>query len=273
MTRAAAGSPPVVSHAETVMGTVVSFLVVPGGQADNVVAHAISSAGAELHYADAIFSTWDPRSPVSRLRRGAVSLDAVPPEVAEVLDLCRSVRALSGGWFDPWAATGGVDPTGLVKGWAVDRALAVLRDAGMTAAMVNGGGDIAVFGPPPVADSHAEQADGEPGWRIGIRHPWRAGALAAIITGVTAAIATSGRYERGEHLFSPQDRPLAAVASATITGPSLAMADALATALAVGGDDVLGLVAGLDGYEAYLIRADGTEADTGGITFGVSVTP
>jgi FAD:protein FMN transferase len=268
MTSAAARWPPVVSHAEPVMGTVVSFSVVPGGQTDADVSRAIRSACDELHHADAVFSTWDPLSPVSRLRRGVLAIDEAPPEVAEVLDLCRVARAASGGWFDPWAATGGVDPTGLVKGWAVDRALAVLRNAGVAAAMVNGGGDIAVSGLPPDADGPAEPADREPGWRIGIRHPWRRDALAAIITGVTAAIATSGRYERGEHLFSPQDRPLAAVASATIIGPSLAMADALATALAVGGDDVLGLVAELDGYEAYLIRSDGTEADTGGIAFG-----
>jgi FAD:protein FMN transferase len=268
MTSAAARRPPVVRHAEPVMGTVVSFSVVPGGNTDADVSRAIRSACTELHHADAVFSTWDPQSPVSRLRRGVVAIDEVPPEVADVLDLCRVARAASGGWFDPWAATGGVDPTGLVKGWAVERALAVLRDAGVTAAMVNGGGDIAVFGPPPVDDSHAATSDDDIGWRIGIRHPWRADALAAIITGVTAAIATSGRYERGEHLFSPQDRPLAAVASATITGPSLAMADALATALAVGGDEVLGLVGELNGYEGYLIRTDGTEADTGGIAFG-----
>lgn len=268
MTSAAAGRPLVASHAEPVMGTVVSFSVVPGGCADADVSRAIRSACTELHRVDAVFSTWDPQSPVSRLRRGVLALEEVPPEVAEVLDLCRVARAASGGWFDPWAATGGVDPTGLVKGWALERALAVLRDAGMTAAMVNGGGDIAVFGPLPVDNDHPVPADGGTGWRIGIQHPWRTNALAAIITGVTAAIATSGRYERGEHLFSPQDRPPAAVASATITGPSLAMADALATALAVGGDDVLGLVAGLRGYEGYLIRADGTEADTGGITFG-----
>jgi thiamine biosynthesis lipoprotein len=268
MTSAAARRPPVVSHAEPVMGTVVSFSVVPGGLPDPEASRAIAAACAGLHHADAVFSTWDPGSPVSRLRRGVLAIDEVPPEVAEVLQLCRAARAASGGWFDPWAATGGVDPTGLVKGWAVERALAVLRDAGVTAAMVNGGGDIAVFGPPPVDDDHEPTGSGDIGWRIGIRHPWRADALAAIVTGVRAAIATSGRYERSQHLFSPQNRPLAAVASATITGPSLAMADALATALAVGGDHVLGLVAELHGYEGYLIRADGTEADTGGIAFG-----
>lgn len=247
-----------VSHAEAVMGTVVSITVVPGGPSSQPTGLAIESACAALHRADQIFSTWDPQSPVSRLRRGAATLRDLPAEVTQVLDLCEEARRASGGWFDPWSLPGGVDPTGLVKGWAVDQALAILRQAGMPAAMVNGGGDIAVFGAP------------EPGqkWRIGIRHPWRADALAAVVD-VTAAIATSGSYERGQHLVSPfTGRPSSQAASATVTGPSLAFADALATALAVGGDAVLAMLAGLDGYDGYLIRPDGSEADTGGIAFG-----
>lgn len=246
-----------ISHAESVMGTVVSFTVLSNEPRD-VIATAIRAACAGLHRVDAVFSTWKPDSPVSRMRRGESALGDLPAEVGEVLRLCAAARAATDGWFDPWAAPGGVDPTGLVKGWAVARALAVLQEAGVTAAMVNGGGDIAVCGEPP----------GQPGgWRIGIRHPWRADGLAAIITDVTSAVATSGRYERGHHLYSPAGRPAAATASATVTGPSLAMADAFATALAVGGDEVLRLIDALDGYEAYLIRADGTEADTGGVAF------
>lgn len=241
------------------MGTAVSFAVASDEPRD-VVAAAIRSACAVLHRADDVFSTWNSQSAVSRMRRGEVQLGDVPAEVTEVLRLCEAARRATGGWFDPWAAPGGVDPTGLVKGWAVERALGVLKDAGIAAAMVNGGGDIAVFGQPPGA--------GGTGWRIGIRHPWRPDGLAAIVTGVTAAIATSGCYERGQHLYSPAGKRIAPVASATVTGPSLAMADAIATALAVGGDDVLSLVASLDGYEGYLIRGDGSETDTGGITFG-----
>jgi thiamine biosynthesis lipoprotein len=248
---------PAVSHAEPVMGTVVSFAVVPGGQSGRAVAEAIGAACAALHQADAIFSTFDPHSPVSRLRRGAARLGDLPAEVAEVLELCAGARQASGGWFDPWAIPAGVDPTGLVKGWAVERALAVLREAGMAAAMVNGGGDIAVFGAPAPGQA----------WRAGIGHPWRPGALAAILE-VTAAVATSGSYERGPHLLSPfTGQPASRAASATITGPSLALADALATALAVGGDEVLATVAGLDGYAGYLIRPDGSEAHTPGTTF------
>jgi thiamine biosynthesis lipoprotein len=240
------------------MGTAVSFSVVSGEPRD-VVSAAIRRACAVLHRADAVFSTWNSQSPVSRMRRGEAQPGELPAEVTEVLRQCEVARRATGGWFDPWAAPGGVDPTGLVKGWAVERALGELKDAGMAAAMVNGGGDIAVFGQPPGSDGA--------GWRIGIRHPWRPDGLAAIVTGVTAAIATSGRYERGQHLYGPPGKRLAAVASATVTGPSLAMADAIATALAVGGDHVLPLVAGLDGYDGYLIRGDGSEIDTGGISF------
>ncbi len=255
--RTAGQGPPLITHAETAMGTVFSFSVARGGLPLTAVRDAVEPACAALHWADAVFSTWDRQSPVSRLRRGEATLGGLPPEVGEVLELCRAARAASGGWFDPWAMPGGVDPTGLVKGWAVERALAVLRDAGMPAALINGGGDLAAFGGP---------APGE-AWRVGVRHPWRPGALAGIIE-VGAAVATSGTYERGSHLIDPRTgRAGSRAASATVTGPSLALADALATAVAVGGDDALAMVAGLDGYEAYLIRPDGTEEDTGGITF------
>lgn len=254
----ASGESHLVRHSELVMGTVVSFSVA-GDEPHDVIAGAIRSACAVLHRADAVFSTWNSQSPVSRMRRGEAQPGDLPAEVTEVLRKCEAARRATGGWFDPWAAPGGVDPTGLVKGWAVERALAVLKDAGIITAMVNGGGDIAVLGQPPGSAGN--------GWRIGIRHPWRPDGLAAVVTGVTAAIATSGRYERGEHLYSPPGKRIAAIASATVTGPSLAMADAIATALTVGGDNVLTLVADLDGYEGYLIRDDGSETDTGGITF------
>jgi FAD:protein FMN transferase len=250
-------SAPAIRHSEHVMGTVVSFAVLPGELSAQAAARAIASACAVLHGADATFSTWDPDSPVSRLRRGSAALTDLPPEVAQVLEQCEEARKTSGGWFDPWAIPGGVDPTGLVKGWAAEQALTVLREAGTQAAMINAGGDVAVFG---------TLAPGQ-GWRVGIRHPWRSDALAAIVD-VTAAIATSGSYERGSHLIDPFTGGLASrAASATVTGPSLALADALATAVAAGGDEALSIVARLKDYAGYLIRPDGSEADTGNMTF------
>jgi thiamine biosynthesis lipoprotein len=194
---------------------------------------------------------------MSLLRSGQLGLDGVPPEIPRVIELCRQARVLSKGWFDPWAMPGGMDPTGLVKGWAVEQALAVVQAAGVDAAVVSGGGDIALLGCPPAGGA----------WRIGIRHPWRADALACVLE-ANAAVATSGCYERGRHLLNPRSRsrPLS-TASATVTGACLALVDALATALAVAGDEALELVSSLDGYEAYLIRADGSEDATAGIVF------
>ena len=294
---------PLTTHAEPVMGTVFSFTVVHGDLPPDAVRAALAAACQVLHHCDALFSTWDPASPVSRFRRGEAALSQMPPEFTEVLRECRAAKEASGGWFDPWAVPGGFDPTGLVKGWATERALEKLRGAGLPGALINGGGDVAVFGSP--ADAHR--------WRVGIRHPWRADALACVIEvgqgpvreerglepaggsgpwgpgacprgelgrggGVEAsrvpprasiaAVATSGPYERGAHLIDPATgQPSSRAASATVTGPSLALADALATGVAVGGDEALAVVAGVDGYAAYLIRPDGSEADTGGIAF------
>jgi thiamine biosynthesis lipoprotein len=248
---------PLTTHAEPVMGTVFSFTAVHGDLPPDAVRAALAAACRLLHRCDALFSTWDPASPVSLLRRGEAALGQMPPEFTEVLRECRAAKQASGGWFDPWAMPGGFDPTGLVKGWAAEQALEALRSAGLSGALINGGGDVAVFGSP--ADGHR--------WRVGIRHPWRADALACVIE-AGAAVATSGRYERGAHLIDPATgRPASRAASATVTGPSLALADALATGVAVGGDEALAVVAGLDGYAAYLIRPDGSETDTGGIVF------
>jgi FAD:protein FMN transferase len=248
---------PVATRAEPVMGTVVSFAVLPGDLTDAELCSALEAACAVLHRAEAVFSTWDPQSAVSRLRRGAAGPGPLPAEVAEVTALCQLARDVSGGWFDPWALPGGYDPTGLVKGWAVDGALAALRQAGVPAAIVNGGGDLAAFGSPAPRQR----------WRAGIRHPWQPNALAAVVE-VGAAVATSGTYERGAHLVDPRTgRPGSRAASATVTGPSLALADALATALAVGGDAALDAVAALESYDGYLIRPDGSEASTVGFAF------
>jgi thiamine biosynthesis lipoprotein len=247
------GLPP--THAEQVMGTVVS-LSAAAAVAESRWRRVVASACAELHRVDEAFSPWKPGSVVSRLRRGELAEIEAPDDVVEVLALCRRARELSGGWFDPWALPGGVDPSGLVKGWAVERAARCLRAGGIAAAAVNGGGDVTLFGRPP---------GGGP-WRIGIRHPWRANALAAVVESDGGAVATSGPYERGEHLFDPHTAtPTVRAASATVTGPDLAIADALATALAVAGPGGLAMIEALDGHEAHLVGLDGAEHTTSGM--------
>jgi thiamine biosynthesis lipoprotein len=247
---------PALHHLEDVMGTVVTIDVYTSQPSPHGLSARLATALATLHRADEVFSTWQPDSPVSRLRRGEITLAEAPPEVAGVLRLCARARDLSGGWFDPWAMPGGVDPTGYVKGWAAQRALAAFHDndndSHITGAIVNAAGDIATFGGLP---------DGTP-FRIGITDPASPRRLAEVVT-LTGAIATSGTYERGNHLIDPHSgQPAARVASASVTGPDLGLADALATALAVGGAPVLDRIDAIDGYAAFTIGADGRQSWT-----------
>ncbi len=238
------------------MGTVVILDVLSeDGAAPPALYAAVAQARALLQRADAVFSLWKPESPMSRLRRGELELAEAPPEVARVLELCERARMMTRGWFDPWAMPGGLDPTGLVKGWAASEALGVLVSSGHLDAMVNAGGDIAVSGSP----------QGGGAWRIGVQHPTCRDRLAAVIE-VDGAIATSGTYERGAHLVDPRSgRRRAGFASATVTGPDLALADAAATALAVAGTEGLEMVEVTDGYEALAIAYDGSAFATPGL--------
>jgi thiamine biosynthesis lipoprotein len=241
--------PRTIHHLEHVMGTVVTIDLYNQTELSTAAASShLARARTILQHADAVFSTWKPDSPISRLRRGEITCEQTPPEVAEVLEHCMIARGLSGGWFDPWAMPGGVDPTGYVKGWAAQKALAALVSTEIPGALVNAAGDIAGFGGPAL---------GEP-FRVGVIDPFSRGDLACIVQ-LVGAIATSGTYERGNHLIDPHSgRPSVRVASASVTGPDLGLADALATAAAIGGEEALALIEVIEGYEALIITFDRT---------------
>lgn len=149
-----------------------------------------------------------------------------------------------------------VDLGGIAKGFAVDRAVALLAAAGVTHATVNAGGDIRLLG----------DRQGEP-WRIGIQHPRRPDGLLATLALSGGAVVSSGDYERffeagGEryhHLFDPRSGyPARACRSVTVVAPSAALADALATAAFVlGPAQGLALVEAFAGSAGLIVAADG----------------
>jgi thiamine biosynthesis lipoprotein len=242
----------ILHHDEEVMGTIVTFDLYDDDTASDKVVLFLKEAVAVLHEADDVFSTYKEHSPLSRLRRGEITLEECPREVEEVLELCKTARTISDGWFDPWSMPGGVDPTGYVKGWAAQRSLDVLRDSGVSGALINAAGDSTGFGGPRLGAQ----------FRTGIVDPSATQQLACIVQS-PGAVATSGIYERGWHLIDPHTgRPSARAASATVTGTDLGLADALATALAVAGEQALPLIEALDDYEALVIGYDDTSAMT-----------
>jgi FAD:protein FMN transferase len=195
-----------------------------------------------FRWVDEAFSTYKPASEVSRLARGELALEDASPVVREVLRRCEDLRLETRGYFDA-RADGHLDPSGLVKGWSVDRAAALLEDAGLRHYAVSAGGDMRLRGGP---------------WRVGIQHPRERDRVAAVLEAADLAIATSGAYARGPHIVNPYTRrPPAGVLSVTVVGPELATADAYATAaFAMGGDAAAHWVARLRDYDAMIILED-----------------
>ena len=229
---------------EHVMGTTVSIDVrepsVPDGALDEAIAW--------FHDVDRRFSPYRAGSEVSRVRDGRLSFEDASADVRAMFTLADQLRERTDGFFDPrsFHADGRPDPTGVVKGWAVDEAVGRLRLAGARNVKVVAGGDLVALGEPD---------EGRP-WRIGIRHPDDASAVAAVLEVRDLAVATSGLYERGDHIVNPHtgDVPRA-LRSMTVVGPNLTLADAYATAAFAMGEAGPGWIAGLPGFGAIAITA------------------
>ena len=201
----------------------------------------VEPAFAWLEHVDATFSTYKDDSEISRLDRGELRLQDCSPEVDEVLTRCLELERETRGYFHVRAG-GRLDPSGLVKGWAVAGAAQRLEAAGARRFFINAGGDVATRGGP---------------WRIGIRHPLELDQIAAVVAGDDLAVATSGEYERGRHVLDPHTgEPPEGLLSVTIVGADLATADAYATAAFAMGADGPVWTATLDGFEALCITAD-----------------
>ena len=240
------------------MGTVFSFDI--RDPATPVILRALEEAVAWLHHVDEVFSTHRPDSVISRLGRGELSVAQCGPEVAEVLRLCDEAVRVSGGWFSHLPG-GRLDPSGMVKGWAIERASAILYGAGARNTCVNGGGDLQLRG---------EAAPGTP-WRIGVAHPAGPGRLGAVVAGRDCAVATSGTVEPGPHALDPRTgEPATELFSLTLTGRGLTWTAAFATAAFAMGAGAWAWVESLDGHEALAITSAGHTWRTSGFP---AVTP
>jgi FAD:protein FMN transferase len=237
-------------HVEHCMGTVFTLDVRDPGAWGGAIAAAV----AWLHHVDAVFSTYRAGSDISRIRRGELAAADADPDVLPVLALAAEVEAETGGWFSLFP-DGGLDPTGLVKGWAIERAGDVLHDHGCRNHAINGGGDVQLAG---------EAAPGRP-WTVGISDPHDRRRVLTTLTGRDFAVATSGTAERGAHIVDPHaGTPADALASVTVVGRSLTRVDAYATAAFARGAGARSWIEGLAGYEAVVVEPDGATAVTSG---------
>ena len=225
------------------MGTVFSLDV----RAPGIDHTGIDAVVAWLHWVDETFSTYQADSQISRLGRGELAIGQCPPEVREILERCNELETETDGYFSAYAG-GALDPSGLVKGWAIQRASEMLAAAGSINHCVNGGGDVQCTG---------SAAPGTP-WRIGIADPLSPGELAGVVAGHDVAVATSGSAERGAHIIDPHtEMRTNALAGVTVVAAQLATVDAYATAAFAMGGRAPAWIESKPGYHALIIYADG----------------
>ncbi len=202
---------------------------------------AFEAVFSHFRQIDAVYSPYKSDSVVSRLDRGEMDIGDCSREVQEVFAACALAKQRSGGYFDIFHQ-GHTDPSGYVKGWSIGQAASLLRDRDCKDFFIEAGGDVQVSG---------HNREGLP-WRVGLKHPKQQGKFAKVVRLVDAAIATSGSYERGQHIYNPHtgvavDDPI----SLSVIGRDITEADVLATtAFAMGPTAGLKFVAsaGLEGY-------------------------
>jgi FAD:protein FMN transferase len=203
---------------------------------------------------DRTFSPFRAVSEVTLYRNGLTSAGRHSQQFDEVLRSCDDLRSITRGAFDPWAVPGGFDPSGYVKGWAAGRASALLREGGLGDHLVNAGGDICATGD--------ERPGSGAGWTVGILNPHAPSEVVEVVSLVDCAMATSGRYERGEHIVDPSTgRPARVVDSATVVGPDAGIADAVASAAMVCGGASMDWFGELGpDWSLYLVIGDSAHA-------------
>lgn len=233
---------------ELIMGMPITVEVIGGTDA------ILRSVFDHFRHVDAVFSTYKPSSEISRFNRGELLKDDLSEEVTAVLSECDRYKRDTQGFFDIARPDGGTDPSGLVKGWSINDAAHLISKAGFKNFFVSAGGDVQTGG---------HNSDSEP-WRIGITNPFEPTKFAKQVALSGQAIATSGTYERGPHIYNPHTgEPATEVVSLSVIGPHIYETDVLATAAFVMGKPGLEFLQGR-GYEACMISTNQTVALTPG---------
>ncbi len=220
------------------------------------VAATLAEAFAYLEAVDQRFSTYKTDSEIMRMNRGEVACGEASEEMRDVLALAERTKAETDGYFDIRRPDGLLDPSGVVKGWAIHGAAKLIHDRGYQQYVVNAGGDLATSG---------ENAKGEP-WSIGIRNPFATEEIVKVVYPRGKGVATSGSYIRGAHIYNPHapEEELTDVVSLTVLGPDVLEADRYATAAFAMGKGGVAFIERLPGFEAYAIDALGIATLTSG---------
>lgn len=228
---------------------------------------ALNQTFTYFEYVDKKFSTYKDDSEITRINNGELDATEYSPPMREILLVAEETKQITNGYFDITKTDGKIDPSGIVKGWAIYNAAKLLLEKGFHNFYIEAGGDIQAEG----LNSKGEK------WSVGIRNPFNNDPSQAIIKVINISncgMATSGNYLRGDHIYNPKQREkrIDDIVSLTIIGPNVYEADRFATAAFAMGKAGIQFIESLPGFEGYLVEKNGQATLTTGFSkFCVSV--
>lgn len=203
-----------------------------------------------FEYVDEKFSPFKIGSEVSLINSGTLKENEYSADMKEILNLAEQTKIITGGYFDIRRPDGKIDPSGIVKGWAIRNAAIILTNSGCKIFYVDAGGDI---------EAHGKF------WAVGIRNPFNRYENVKVVNIKDKGIATSGTYIRGDHIYNPKNsEKINDIVSLTVIGPDIYEADRMATAAYAMGKDGINFIEKLFGFEGYMIDDKGIATMTSG---------
>lgn len=223
----------------------------------------IDAVFASFEAVDLRFSTYKADSEIGMINRAGLAEADYSDEMREVLALAEQTKRETDGFFDIRRPDGSLDPSGIVKGWAIRNAANMVTASGARDFFIDAGGDIQSSGKNPSGNE----------WSVGIRNPFHAGQIIKVVHPRGRGVATSGTYVRGQHLHNPHapHRPIIDIVSLTVIGPDVLEADRFATGAFAMGKAGIFFVEQMPDLEGYVVDSSGIATQTGG--FGAYCKP
>ncbi len=216
---------------------------------------ALTAVFDYFQYVDEKFSTYKEASEIMQINRQELALENASSDMQAIFTAAEQTRQETYGYFDI-RHKGMIDPSGIVKGWAIYNAAEILHRMGYCNFYVDAGGDIEAVG----------KNDQGQDWRVGIRNPFNINEIVKVIAVTNCGVATSGTYIRGQHIYNPKTDADASdeIVSLTVVGRNIYEADRFATAAFAMGRDGIVFIEQLEGFEGYMIDAQGIATLTSG---------
>lgn len=238
-------------QSKNIMGMPITVEVV-GVEDENI----LDSIFSYFVTVDETFSTYKDTSEISQINRGELNSEDASGNVKEILKLAEQTKKETNGYFDIVRNDKTIDPSGIVKGWAIHEAAKILVSKGLDHFYIDAGGDVQVSKPLSSPDS----------WKVGIQNPFNSSEIIKVVNLRNDGMATSGIYNRGAHIYNPLDREkgIEDIVSLSVIGPNVYEADRFATAAFAMGKGGIYFLENQSGLEGYQIDKNGVATMTTG---------